>query len=77
MNASEEQKRKQALQALINIVILETVMIMAVIVIFVITKEISFLIFGVAGVALITGPLLWRWFRGHGQSMQPPADKGT
>ena len=72
MNALDDQKRKDAVQALINIVILETVLIIAVIVLFFVTKEISYLVFGVAGVALITGPMFWRWFKGPGKALRAP-----
>jgi len=70
MNDLNEQKRKEAVQALINIVVLETMLIIAVIVLFVVTKEISYLVLGVAGVALITGPMFWRWFTGPGKALR-------
>lgn len=73
----DEQKRKDAVRALINICVLESVLIVAVVAIYLATSNWQFLLGGVVGAQLIFIPMLLRWRNEHAASLkQAPGEGG-
>jgi hypothetical protein len=70
MNALEQQKRKDAIRALINIAILEGAVLIAVVAFYMNTGDITHLVGGVVASTLIFGPMFFRWFKAHGQTLK-------
>ena len=70
MNALDDHKRKDAVKALINIVLLEGAVLMLVIGVYLYTNNIAHLVGGVIGSSLIFAPMLLRWVRAHGEAMK-------
>lgn len=70
MNSIDDQKRKDAVKALINIVLLEGAVLMLVIGVYLYTNNIAHLVGGVIGSSLIFAPMLLRWVRAHGAAMK-------
>lgn len=70
MNAIDNQKRKDAVRGLINIVLLEGAVLMLVIGVYFYTSNIVHLVGGIIGSSLIFTPMLLRWIRAHGAAMK-------
>lgn len=70
MNAFDQQKRKDAIRALINIAILEGAVLIAVAAFYMNTGDMTHLVGGIVASTLIFGPMFFRWFRAHGQAFK-------
>ncbi|WP_411819807.1 hypothetical protein ABFZ85_13960 [Hyphococcus formosus] len=70
MTSIEEQKRQEAVKALINIAMLEGVVLLAVIGVYFYTNNFVHLIGGIVGSTLIFGPMFVRWFNEHGKALK-------
>lgn len=70
MNTPEEMQRREAIKALINIVVLEGFVLAAVVGVYLYTNNIVHLVGGVIGSTLLFGPMFYRWFRNHGAALQ-------
>ncbi len=77
MNAIDDQKRKDAIKGLINIVILEGIVLMLVVAVFLSTQSMIFLIGGIMGSTLIFAPMILRWSKAHGAAMKPNSDNNA
>lgn len=67
MNALDDQNRKAAIRALINIAILEGFVLIAVIGVYLATNSIVYLVGGIIASSLIFVPMFLRWHRAHGR----------
>ncbi|WDI31817.1 hypothetical protein PUV54_01275 [Hyphococcus flavus] len=67
----DQQKRKAAIRALINIAILEGAVLFAVVAFYVNTQDITHLMGGIIASTLIFGPMFFRWFKAHGDAFKP------
>ncbi len=76
MQTPDDIKRKEAVKGLINIALLEGAMLIAVVGAYLYTDNLSILIGGVIGTAIIFGPMFFRWFNEHGKSLQAKAGGG-
>ena len=70
MNATDDIKRKEAIQGLVNIALLEGVVLIAVVGVFLYTNNVTYLIGGMVGSALIFGPMILRWANEHKQALK-------
>lgn len=70
MQTGQDQKRQDAIKALINIAIIEGFVLVAVVAVYLYTGEIVHLIGGVIGSTLIFGPMFVRWYNEHGKALQ-------
>ncbi|MEX6632023.1 hypothetical protein [Hyphococcus lacteus] len=70
MNPIEDQKRKEAVKALMNIAMLEGVVLLGVVGTYLYTNNIVHLIGGIVGSTLIFGPMFVRWFNEHGKALK-------
>lgn len=70
MNAIDNQKRKDAVRGLINIVLLEGAILILVVGVYLYNNNIVHLVGGVIGSSLIFSPMLLRWIREHGAAMK-------
>ena len=66
----EAEKKRDAIKGLINIVLLEGAVLMAVIGVYFHTQNIVHLVGGVLGSSLIFAPMIVRWFHAHGEAMK-------
>lgn len=69
MNPVADQKRKDAIRALINIAILEGFVLIAVVGVYLYTNSIVYLVGGIVASSLIFFPMFLRWHRAHGKGM--------
>jgi len=78
MTEHDAQKRKDAIKGLINIAIIEGFVLMAVVGVYLYTGNITYLVGGIIGSALIFAPMFLRWARAHGGAMKakPNSDEG-
>ena len=78
MTSPEQEKKQAAIKALINIAILEGFVLIAVVAVYFYTGEITYLIGGMIGSALIFGPMFLRWAREHKSALagKPNSAKG-
>ncbi|MBL4618915.1 MAG: hypothetical protein JKX88_02300 [Marinicaulis sp.] len=76
VNSLHQQQRKDAMRALLNIVIVEGVVLMAVVGVFLYTGEVFHLLGGVVGTSLIFGPMFLRWYNEHGKAWKRNEDEG-
>lgn len=72
----DEQRRKDAIRALINICTLETVLILAVVGVYLTTNNWQFLLGGLVGAQLIFIPMLLRWRNEHAAFLKSSAGEG-
>ena len=70
MNAIEDQKRKGAIKALVNIAMLEGFLLVAIVAVYLSTGNLTYLVGGLVGSTLIFGPMFFRWFKAHGQALK-------
>ncbi len=70
VSALDEQKRKDAIRALINIALLEAAVLIAVAAIYLNTQNITHLVGGVIASSLIFGPMFFRWAKAHGKALK-------
>ncbi|WP_425407919.1 hypothetical protein [Hyphococcus sp.] len=69
------QKRQEAIRALINIALMEGAVLIIVVLIYLQTENITYLVGGVVASSIIFAPLFYRWFRAHGPALKPAAEK--
>ena len=69
MQTPNDNKKQEAVNALIKIAAFEGVLLVAVVAIYLATNEMKYLIGGFVGVFLISGPMFFRWFNEHGKTM--------
>ena len=65
-----DQKRKDAVRALINLCLLEGFVLIAVVAVYLYTSNLTYLIGGVIGTMLIFGPMFMRWIKTHGDAIR-------
>lgn len=70
MPAPDPYKRKEALRALLNIVMLEGVVLLIVVAVYLATWNLTYLIGGVVASSLIFAPLLLRWMKEHAGNLR-------
>lgn len=70
MAQPDQERRKEAIRALINIALLESAVLITVALIYLRTSDITHLAGGVAASMLIFGPMFFRWFRAHGAALK-------
>ncbi|GJL95445.1 MAG: hypothetical protein DHS20C05_18500 [Hyphococcus sp.] len=70
MNAIDDQKRKDAIKALVNIAMLEGFLLVAIVAVYLSTGSLTYLVGGLVGSSLIFGPMFFRWFKAHGAAMK-------
>ena len=66
----DQERRKEAVRALINLALLESALLITVALIYLRTGEITHLAGGIAASMLIFGPMFFRWFRAHGAALK-------
>lgn len=76
MQAPDDIKRKEAVKGLINIALMEGAMLIAVVGAYLYTDNLSILIGGVIGTAIIFGPMFFRWFNEYGKTLQAKTGGG-
>ena len=76
MQTSDDIKRKDAVKGLINIALMEGAMLMLVVGAYLYTDDLTILIGGVLGTAIIFGPMFLRWFKQHGNAMKAKSGEG-
>ncbi len=69
MTTLEQQKRKDAIRALMNIALLEGAVLIAVVAVYLKTNNITHLVGGIVAATLIFGPMFFRWFKAHGEAL--------
>ncbi len=74
METPEKANRQGAIRALINLAVLEGFVLMAVVGIYLYTNNLTHLVGGIVGTALIFGPMFFRWWREHGEALKPKAN---
>ena len=75
MNPLEEQRRRDAIRALINMAVLEGMILVAVVGVYLYTNNMTYLIGGIVGATLIFGPMYWRFIREHGDALKQRKNK--
>jgi hypothetical protein len=72
-------RRKDAIRALINLAVLEGMVLFMVIAVYLMTNEVTYVAGGFVGSALIFGPMLYRWYKEHGEALRavPQQSKGV
>ena len=65
MNQLDHQKRQDAIRGLINLAALEGVLLVAVVLFYLQTKNITHLVGGVIGTSVFFAPLFFRWAKAH------------
>ena len=76
MTSVDEQRRKEAIRSLINIVILEGLLLIAVVGIYFYTNNITYLVGGIVAVSLIFGPVFFRFVRDNAKHLKSSKDDG-
>lgn len=76
MQTPDDIRRKDAVKGLITIALMEGVMLMAVIGAYFYTDDLTILIGGIVGTAIIFGPMFFRWFKEHGAAMKAKPGEG-
>jgi hypothetical protein len=71
----DPQKRRDAVKALVNLVLLESMLLAVVVGVYLYTDKLAYLIGGVIGSALIFTPAFIRWAKEHGTALKEPAEK--
>lgn len=69
----EPDNRKAATKALVTLASLEGVVLVAVVAVYFMTSNLTYLIGGVIGVIVVFGPLFFRWYKEHGPALKPAA----
>lgn len=77
MVAPKDQRRKEAIRGLINIILFELLLIGGVIAIFLYTSSAAFMIGGVLLTGLIVAPMFIRWARTHGPALKSTQSSDT
>ena len=70
MQTPDDQKRQEAIKALVNVAILEGVLLVAVVLVYLQTNNVTYLVGGVLGSTLIFGPMILRWAKAHGEALK-------
>lgn len=76
MQTPDDIKRKEAVTGLIKIALMEGAMLIAVVGAYLYTDNLSILIGGVIGTAIIFGPMFFRWFNEHGKTLKTKTGGG-
>lgn len=66
----KQERRKAAVRSLFKLAVLEAVLIAAVVVIYLYTGNILYLVGGVVGSTLIAAPMFFRWVRDQQEEMR-------
>ena len=77
MATPDEHKKQEAIKALIRIAVLEGVLLVAVVGVYLKTNDLTYLIGGMVGVFLISGPMFVRWFNDHKNALENKADQNS
>ena len=72
-----EDKKKEALRALIGIVVLEAAIIVAVVAAWIVTGRLSYLIGGLIGSQIIIAPMVFNWTREKASHLKSPPGQGA
>lgn len=67
-----DEKRKEAVNALIRIAVLEAAIIAVAVAAYIATGKLSYVIGGVVGAQIIVAPLFIRWAREQAGAQKPP-----
>jgi hypothetical protein len=76
VNSLHQQQRKDAMRALLNIVIVEGVVLMAVVGVYFWSGNFTYLTGGIVGTSLIFGPMFLWWYKEHGKAWKRNKDEG-
>ena len=74
MNKLGDQRRRDAIKALVNLAAVEGFVIVAVVVVYFYTNNMTHLVGGVVGAVVLFAPLYWRFFREHGAALSKRSD---
>lgn len=70
--SDDARTRREARKGLINIVIIDAIALAGVVAIFLYTNNFFYLIGGLVGAALITGPMVVRWYNEYVSAVKAP-----
>ncbi len=76
MITPDEHKRKVALKSLFNIALFESVVLLAVVGVYLGTGNLTYLIGGIIGSTLVFAPMFLKWFQEYGEVMKTQSDEG-
>ena len=77
METPDDINRREAMRGLMNLALLEGAVLIAVVGIYFYTQNLTHLIGGVVGTAIIFGPLFLRWFNAHGKALKAKPNSDT
>ena len=70
MNQLDHQKRQDAIRGLINLAALEGILLVAVVLFYLQTNNITHLVGGIIGTSVFFAPLFFRWAKAHRAALQ-------
>lgn len=72
----EAQKKRDARKALINIAMVDGFLVVAVVAVYLYTNNLVYLIGGLVGTALISGPMILRWYNEYASVLKASQSNG-
>lgn len=70
MLTPDQRMRKNAVKALVNIAVMESFVLIAVVAVYLATGNVTYLVGGIVGTLAVFVPFYIRWARGHAQALK-------